>query len=49
VLNYIGYFGGLILGNLLVVAFKLIAGEIVFNQKEMKGTGELYAKPLLII
>jgi hypothetical protein len=32
----------------LVVAFKLIADKIVFNQKEMKGNGELYAKPLLI-
>ena len=33
----------------MVVAFKLIAGKIVFNLKEMKGTGELYAKPFVII
>jgi hypothetical protein len=47
-LNYIVNFDGLILGNLLVVAFKLIANEIVFNQKEMKETDELYAKLFLI-
>jgi len=33
----------------LVVAFKLIARDVVVNPKEMKGTGELYAKPFLII
>jgi hypothetical protein len=48
-LNYIIYFDGLILNKLLVVAFKLIARDVVFNQKEMKGTCELYAKPFLVI
>ena len=49
VLNYIVDFDGLILGNLLVVAFKLIARDVIVNPKEMKGTGELYAKPFLSI
>jgi hypothetical protein len=48
VLNYIVNFDGLILGNLLVVAFKLIVVEIVFNQKDIKDNGELYVTRFLI-
>ncbi len=47
--NYITNFYRSILGKLLLVAFKLIAGKTVFNLKEMKGTAELYAKPFVII
>ena len=49
VLNYIVDFDGLILYKLLVVAFKLIARDIIVKAKEMKGTGELYAKPFQVI
>ena len=49
VLNYIVDFDGLILGNLLVVAFKLIAHKTIFNPKENARADELYARAFLLI
>jgi hypothetical protein len=34
---------------LLIVAFKVIAGEAVFNPKELALNGELYASAFLFI